>query len=261
MGKLNKLQDIKYNNNEYTITSIKHNNTEIPIILNKPIYDVINKLNKSWSINERNHIYTMNTKNNEKYPVYLHDIVMRIINNKSTKPILHLNNIHFDNRIENLMYDERNKNYSKNTRKKQRTLNLKKYGIDIDNIPTYIWYIKPDSTHGDRFMIDIPNILSWKTTSSKKVSLRYKLEEAKKYLRYIKNDYPDIFEKYSMNGDLTSQGMKLYKEYKDMIEKVGFTMNLPNNNNSNFFLQENRKGLNKFENYLLDNFEPKNINI
>lgn len=263
MSRLESLVTVEYHNNRYTVIGIKHLDKQLPVILDRHIYKTIKKLNKKWYINDKNHIYCVHNKNNEDFHLYLHDLVMRAEGIYRDEPINHINNIHFDNRLVNLQYDLPDKHYSKNTKKKKRTINLKKHNIDVNNLPTYIWYIKPDKTHGDRFIVDIPDELKWKTTASKKVSLLYKLEEAKKFLRNIQIKRPDIFNNYSMNGDLTNQGHKLYKEYHNIIKYAGFTIDIPSNTNTDRYLIENKTKLTDFERYLLDNFNPNegNINI
>lgn len=133
---------------------------------------------------------------------------------------------------------------------------MSEHGINVDDLPTYLWYLKPDTSHGDRFTIDIPGHIHWRSTASKKVSLRYKLEESKKYLRHIKNNRPDIFEAFSMNGDMTRHGIKLYKEYHMMIKKAGFTMNDMLNDKTDKFLKQSTLNLSTFEVFLLLNFDP-----
>jgi len=256
MSKLDGLITINYNKKRYTIATINHSNIKIPILMNRHIYKIIKSLDKTWYVNEKNHIYYLEYDNVDQYPIYLHEIIMKI-NHKQNIPILHINNIHFDNRIENLQFDVRNKNYSKNTKKKNRTIDLSKYNINVNELPTYMWYLKPDQTHGSRFVIDIQNQAYWRSTASKKVSLRYKLEESKKYLRHLKQTKPNLFDDYSMNGDLTKQGLKLYKEYYMMIRKAGFTMNPPSIGGTLNFLRKNTDDLTDFEIYLLEKYNPE----
>jgi hypothetical protein len=266
MSNLESIISVAYHGNTYTVAHIIHSEHNIPILLDREIYKAIKSLDKRWYINDKNHVYCIHTKlgrgGDETYPVYLHDVVVRLskdvdVEGNGGKPIIHINNIHFDNRLENLQFDVPNKDHTKNMKKKRRIISLKQHGIDVDNLPTYMWYLKPDNSHGDRFAIEIPNLLSWRSTASKKVSLRYKLEEAKKYLRYMRVNRPRIFESYSMNGDLTSVGLKLYKEYKMMIEKAGFTMDDPPENNTDLFLQQDTSDLTDFEIYLLQSFDPR----
>lgn len=263
MSKLESLVNVDYHNNIYTLVGINHINNQLPIVLDRHIYKIIKKLDKKWYINDKKHVYCIHSKNNEEYNLYLHELVMRTEGNYKDEPIIHINNIHFDNRLVNLQYDTPNKNYSKNTKKKKRTIKLKNKDIDVNKLPTYIWYIKPDKTHGDRFIVDIPNELSWKTTASKRVSLLYKLEEAKKFLRHMKDVRPDIFNNHSMNGDLTEHGYILYKEYENIIKQGGFVMDKPTITNTDKYLIQNIQKLTGFEKYLLEKFDPNigNINI
>lgn len=264
MSKLDSLVTVEYHNHRYTVAVIQHAGNKIPILLDRDMYKVIKRLDKKWYINDKNHVYCLHTQDGGEttYPVYLHEVVVRLspgidTNHLDKKPIIHINNIHFDNRIENLQFDVPDKDYSKNTRKKSRIINLKRHGIDVKNLPTYMWYLKPDQSHGDRFAIEFPNGISWRTTASKKVSLRYKLEEAKKYLRFMKTERPDMFEAYSMNGDLTGTGLRLYREYTMMIGKAGFAIDNPNVDKTDLFLVKDTSDLTNFEIYLLQNFDPR----
>ena len=71
-------------------------------------------------------------------------------------------------------------------------------------------------------MIDIGDV-KWKTPSSKTLSLRYKLEEAKKYLRQLKLNRCDLFDNYSMNGDLNITGQLMLKSFYKIAFANGFT--------------------------------------
>jgi len=165
----------------------------------------------------------------------------------------HHNTIHFDNRIANLLVDIPEKQHNKSTQKKRRTISLETHGIDTRALPTYVWYMKPDQTHGGRFVVDLPDTAQWRSTASTKLSHRYKLETAKKYLREMKQHRPDIFANYSMNGQLTAHGQQLFGEYKRIIEKAGYTIDTINtlSNTTDMFLEENLDGLAPHERELL----------
>lgn len=269
MSKLESVVTVEYHKNRYTVSTIQHSGNTIPILLDRDVYKIIKRLDKKWYINDKNHVYCLHDTDDETYQVYLHEIVMRAAkkSNHSThrggsvgheRPIVHTNNIHFDNRIENLQYDTVDKNHPKNKRKKCRTINLSKYNINVNALPTYTWYIKPNASHGHRFSVELPNGKSWRTTASKRVSLRYKLEEAKKYLRYMKETDRKIFETHSMNGDLTSVGLRLYDEYAMMIKKAGFMIGEPVTDRTDLYLEQDTSDLTDFEIYLLQNFNPGN---
>ena len=256
---------------------IQHADNKLPILLDRDVYKIIKRLDKKWYVNDKNHVYCLHDQTgsgsgerNALTQVYLHELVIKLNPHQSRSgtvpvtgvpvigvPIVHINNIHFDNRIENLQFDVPNKEYSKNTKKKSRIINLRRHGIDVDVLPTYMWYLKPDQSHGDRFAVEFPNKISWRSTASKKVSLKYKLEEAKKYLRFMKQERPDLWDQYSMNGDLTGQGFRLYREYNMMIGKAGFMIDRPNIDKTDSFLIQDTSDLTNFEIFLLHCFDPK----
>ena len=79
------------------------------------------KYNKNWYINSSGMIYTKTTKKN----IFLNEIIYTIKNKTFKYPIIHINKIPLDYRIENLIQDEPNKN-------------IKKYRY-VKKIIYYIW--------------------------------------------------------------------------------------------------------------------------
>lgn len=217
-------QRIRFKNKNYAVLKINNNNTH-PVVLDWDDFQKIRQINKNWKIDPNGFVSCIHTYNDKPKEVFLHGVIMALKlreenKTKLKKPIIHINKIISDNRKINLIYDE--KNIHKNTKKKIRTVELPEdCGINKDEIPTYVWYMKNDKNHGDRFVINIGDI-TWKTTSSKKYSLRYKLEEAKLFLRELKEKNPELFEENSMNGDLNSTGKELEKEYYKIISRAGF---------------------------------------
>ncbi len=115
-----------------------------------------------------------------------------------------------------------------------------------------MWYLKPNGTHDERFIIEIGDV-KWKTTSSSKLSLRYKLEEGKKYLRELKEAKPEIFDENSMNGEFNSEGKKLLKSFFSISKEAGFKnlRKVTTDNLTDSYLKENLKGLSPFEREIL----------
>lgn len=213
---------VTFNDIKYSVFNIKKNT---PVIVNDEDYNYISKLNKKWNINDNGFVYCRHVlKNGEVIDVYLHEIIMARKNegNILKKPIIHINRLGIDNRWENLMYDTTNKDIHKNISKKQRIIKLpKSCGIKPNELPSFVWYLKPDSSHGDRFMVQVGDI-SWKTTSSTQYSLRYKLEEAKKYLRNLKETRPEIFDKFGMNGGYNKDGKNLLESFYKILDDAGY---------------------------------------
>jgi hypothetical protein len=141
---------------------------------------------------------------------------------RKNKAILHVDNIGLDNRRDNLMYNDTQKPTNLNMKKKARLITLPpETGINPDELPTYVWYMKPNGLHGDRFIVKVGNV-AWKTTSSKQKDLRYKLEEAKLFLRQLRENKPELFDEHSMNGDYTKDGDMLAKGYYDIVHRAGY---------------------------------------
>lgn len=217
---------ISYSGKNYGVFTLKYKTVDIPILLDWNDFKYIYNLNKTWYIDGDSGFVLCH---HDQIDIYLHEVVLAleakeegILYQKGAKPIIHINKFGIDNRRINLMYDETNKIYNKNLKKKERIIELPKdSNIDIDELPTYMWYIKPNGTHGDRFIVNIKNT-SWKTTASTKVSLRYKFEEAKKYLRELKEEQPELFDEYCMNGEYTKKGKELVDSFYKIINKAGF---------------------------------------
>jgi hypothetical protein len=216
-------QHIQYGGKTYGIMTVQFKKNKIPVIVDIEDEPLIKKIGENWSCNVNGIVSHPFIHNGETKEIKLHDVIMFNANaNKNNKTVVHIDKLGLDNRRENLMRDDTNKDVTKNMKKKQRTIILpEKSGINPDELPTYVWYIKPEGTHGERFIVNVGD-LTWKTTSSKKVSLRCKLEEAKAFLRKLKEEKPDVFKTFSMNGDFNSTGENLLETFYRIIYKAGF---------------------------------------
>jgi hypothetical protein len=185
--------------------------------------------------------------------LYLHEIVYILHHEKKNRyPLVHLNKIGLDNRIENLIEDAKNKQVKKNLNKKARTIQLE--NINVDKIPSFVWYLKEDQSHGERFQVDLGD-LKWKTTSCDKLSLKYKLEEAKKFLRQYKQRNPEEFMKNSMNSDLNINGIQCKKDFYKILNRVGMNYECNINDNTSELLKPDESGLSRTEKKLLKEFD------
>lgn len=243
--------DAVFNNKKYTIIKIPYKSTIVPIMLDTDIYDKIKDKKRNWNITNTGNIYTRIQDNN----IFLHEIVYILKYGKNKYPLVHINKIPLDNRIENLIEDKPNKDILKNLNKKTRTIKLK--NIDVDKIPSFVWYMKDDGNHGERFQIKLGNI-NWKCTSCNELSLRYKLEETKKYLRQYKQMNNQEFLRNSMNSDLNINGIKLKEEFYNILKKINMIFEFSLEKNTDILLQEDLNGLNEIEKKLLRDFNINN---
>ena len=258
-----KYKKVSYKDKQYAIVELKHKDDIKPMIVDWSDFQYIQKLNKSWKCNQSNLVSCAHTYNDVTKEIFVHDIIMALINKensteKENAPIVHINTVGFDNRRENLIYDNLDKDDNKNFKKKKRTITLpKESGISPSELPTYVWYLKPNGSHGERFTIEIGDF-KWKTTSSKKKSLRYKLEEAKQYMRNLKSNRPDIFEERCMNGEYTKKGKDLLKSYYKIASKSGYNIEkIQMDGITDKYLMEEYKGISKQEKKLLTRDKKK----
>lgn len=266
MANLDNFIKIEYKNKKYIVCKIPYNNVFAPVLIDYEQFNQIKTLNKKWHINDKGFVVANHRMLDDgeyvNKEIYMHDLIMKLNNNINyTNSIIHINKLGVDNRLENLIYDTDDKNITKNMRKKSRIISFpKSYDIDPEMIPTFVWFMKEDKTHGERFMVDMGDV-QWKSTGSKKVSLKYKLEETKKYLRYIKQTQPELFKKYSLNGDLNETGEQLLKSFLKIVKSAGFDSindNIEVFNNTDKYLKQNLSGLTDEEKLLLTNFDPNN---
>ena len=122
--------------------------------------------------------------------LYLHNFIMNKIDfpGKGAKETVdHINRNGLDNRKHNLPVISQSLQ-NVNQRKRERRAVLPE---GISDLPKHIWYIKPNGAHGDRFCIELKTEgISWKTTSSKKVSIEEKLQQAKKKREELYEQFP-----------------------------------------------------------------------
>jgi hypothetical protein len=124
--------------------------------------------------------------------LYLHNFVMNKLDFPGKGPkesIDHINRNGLDNRKSNLrLVSQSIQNVNKKAR--GRTAELPE---GITELPKHVWYIKPNGLHGDRFCIELKTEgVTWKTTSSKKVSIHEKLQQAKDKLNELYEEYPHL---------------------------------------------------------------------
>ena len=125
----------------------------------------------------------------KKRELYLHNLLMKP---RPQEAVQHISKNGLDNRRENLrLVDAGTLN---NQTKKRRNVELPSMcGIRPEEIPKHIWYVQANGYHRDRFAIEFKTEgILWKSTSSKDVSLKEKLESAKKHLEILYTEYQHL---------------------------------------------------------------------
>jgi len=184
---------VKYLEKEYAVITIMHKKNEVRFVIDN--CNLTEVLTKSWHLSSGKYIATHYTLPDGKTKeVYLHNFIKdNCMNDTTDKVVIHINNNMLDNRLENLRFVDASEHIpSRNNRKRIITLPPDS-GFEIDDIPKYLSFMKATGEHGHRFAIEIPQLnLYMKLSSSKKISLKEKFEEAKQKLIEIYQTYPDV---------------------------------------------------------------------
>lgn len=149
-----------------------------------------------WFVAAKNYMSAHVTHDGSRKQFYLHNLVMRrygFYGKGQRETVDHINRIGFDNRKCNLrIATQSEQNINQGRRPRHFTL-PEGCGLTHEDIPRHIWYVKANGLHGDRFAIEFKTKgLVWRTTSSKTVPLREKLEDAKEKLRELYSLYPEL---------------------------------------------------------------------
>ena len=193
---------VKYNDKEYVVGTIQHNGDDVKFIFDKDDFPKIEK--RPWHLSSGKYIgSTFYLDGGVKLELYLHNLIMDKItfDGKGAKETVdHINRNGLDNRKENLRIitqSQQNINQSK----KIRTVILpEECNIKPNEIPKHIWYVRANGLHGDRFAIEFKTEgICWKTTSSKKVDILQKLQDAKEKLKEFYIKFPHLNPEYEMD--------------------------------------------------------------
>lgn len=211
---------VKYKKQVYGILRLLYKKIYYPVILDIQDYIFVIKTKKVFRVDKSGTVFCIHEYEGCKKKILLHHIIMarkdtdyfNKINANTTVIISHINGINLDNRRENLMYGE--------IKTGNKRIKGTEIGIDKESIPVHVSYMKSDTDHGSRFILKLGSIV-WKSSSSKELSIRYKLEETKKFLRLLKLHYVDLFESYFI--EYSRNYKKLVNSFNHIIRVARFT--------------------------------------
>jgi hypothetical protein len=218
-------KEVVYNNNKYIVGYCLHNDDDILFIFDQEKKEDV--ITRKWHKKD-NFISSVITdaSNKKTKQLHLHNF---IIDDKGNF-VDHINKIGYDNRMENLRkltQTEFNFNQSKTV----STLPANS-GINIKDIPKYISYRKADTTHGDKFMIDIQlssSNINWQTTTSKNVSTKIKLNDAVLKLKEFYNTNKEFKELHDKINNYKKQN-ELKRSFNEILLLSGYPIEIINKN-------------------------------
>lgn len=210
-------KDILYNNNQYVVGTCYSNNEPIHFIFDKEDEDKV--IGRSWHLCSKKYISSGVIDNTSRKELFLHNLVANILDHNGkgqTETIDHINRIGLDNRKENLRILTQAEQNMNQTKRKRNIILPEGCEIQPSEIPRHIWYIKAQGHHGDRFAIEFKTEnICWKTTSSKSITLKEKLNEAKKKLLEFYKEYPQL---NPFQEEKLIKERELIESYSDIIK-------------------------------------------
>lgn len=239
----NNYQVIDYKNKKYIVAITKKNE---PFVID---YEDLSAIPDKSLYVSNGHIYCSNS-------MLLQRLVMDAPHGTTVD---HINRIKTDNRAANLQIVSQS---ARNQTKKKRTVTLPaNCGVSPEEIPTLISY-RSDKGKGGAWVIEIKKdgkkTVLFKTTTTVNVTDKTKFEMVKKKMRLLLATEPELFAGHCMNGDLSTEGEKLEREYIEIMELAGFTV-APRQ--SNPFLAENLDGMSTEDIECLELFDGTNASI
>ena len=219
---------INYKDKQYVVCCIPFNEEYKMFIIDFDKKDQV--INKAWHYMQDGS-YISHTCNHEDIgkQLYMHNFIMDKLTfdgKGQQHTIDHINRIGTDNSKCNLREVNSQSAQNFNQKKRERKTELPTdCGIETDQIPKNIYYGKPSGLHSDFFYIELKGIPSlcvdgkkynWKSTKSKSVDLKLKLQQTIDKLIELKNLHPEL---EPIINDTTSdiERNKLISEYNDII--------------------------------------------
>jgi hypothetical protein len=205
---------ILYNNKEYVIGTLQYKLQDIQFIFDKEYYDIVSK--RAWHIASNNYVSSAySCGDGKRRELYLHNLIMGIelFPGKGTKETVdHINRNGLDNRKENLRIITQSQQNINQSKKIRNVILPEDFPIKSDEIPKHIWYVRANGLHGDRFAIEFKTEgICWKTTSSKKINIIQKLQDAKEKLKEFYKQFPHLNPEYEID---------IFKELNESFHKI-----------------------------------------
>ena len=182
-------RDISHGGVEYTIGSILFKENLVEFLVDRADWAAIKDY--AWHYSSNMLATTVTDPVTGKREVYLHTMLLAP---SPTEIVQHISGNGLDNRRCNLRRVDKAQASQSQRAKKKRNVELPPLcGIEPDQIPRHIWFVQANGYHRARFAIEFKTEkVLWKSTSSKQVSLKEKLDQATAKLAELYVQYPHL---------------------------------------------------------------------
>jgi hypothetical protein len=210
-------KSIVYNNKQYCIGVITSSKGVIQFLIDGDDSEKVKE--RSWHISSAGYVVSYYPTDDGIKQLLLHNFVMNRLTfpgKGATETVDHINRNPLDNRKANLRIISQTEQNINQHKKPRNIVKLPEdSGINPDDIPRHIWYMKANGGHGDRFAIEFKTEhLVWKTSSSKKLTLQQKLNQAKEKLQELYIQYPHLNQS---ENNIVKQAEELTTSFNEII--------------------------------------------
>lgn len=189
-------REVEYKDKKYVICTIQCGKRDIDFLVDYDDYEKVTQ--HEWHVVTGKYIgSTVYDDKGKRREMYLHNIILNRPLDKTVTSVEHINRNGFDNRKENLRICTQSEQNIFTLGKRRNVILPQGCGVKVEEIPKHIWYVRAHGQHGDRFAIEFKTEgLLWKSTSSKKVDLPEKLQDAREKLQELYEIYPHLNPKF-----------------------------------------------------------------
>lgn len=213
---------VPYKNKKYCVCRYKKRDgtNRLYVIDSNQLYNMLDESETWYEINGQ--IGCTKMVNGKSKCCYLHNLILP--KRHRCHKIRHINGCKHDLRRCNLQTVDMSQinEYAQRDRKCKLPVTS---GIKNEEIPKCVYYCKPQSGHGEMFIIEFKKDgkkYIWKSSSSRDVSLSDKLIEIKKKLIDISAQFPELMKDKNVLENISDKQVLLMEDFNNIIKSSNY---------------------------------------